>query len=173
MVVEDDHDHVAFREVILQLQEAGHRGAGGVPGEDALFARDATRHDGRVLVGHFLEMIDDIEIDVPRQEVFADAFGDVRVDLVLVENAGLLVLLEHRPVGVDAPHLDARVLLLEVPADAADRAAGADAADQVRNRAVRLIPDLRTGLLVVRRGVRQVVVLVGLPGVRDFAFETG
>src|SRR2546426_8236148 len=45
------------------------------------------------------EVIDDVEIDVLRQEVFANAFGDVRIDLLLVEDAGLLVLLEHRPVG--------------------------------------------------------------------------
>ena len=57
--------------------------------------------------------------------------------------------------------------LLQVPADAADRAAGADADHEVRHAAVGLLPDLRPGLLVVRGGVRQVVVLVRLPRVRE------
>src|SRR6185503_14666896 len=127
--------------------------------------------DGRVLVGHLLEVIDDAEVHVAWQEVFTDPFGDVGVDLVLVEDAGLLVLLEHGAVGVDPPHLDARVLLLQVAADAADGAAGADAAHEVRDRAVGLLPDLRARLLVVRGRVRQVVVLVGLPRVRDLALE--
>src|SRR5207253_667816 len=94
-----------------------------------------------------------------------------RIDLVLVEDAGLFVFLEHRAVGINAPHLDARVLLLEIPPNAADGAAGADAADKVRNRTVGLVPDLRAGLLVVRGGVRQVVVLIGLPGVRHLSLE--
>ena len=49
------------REVIAELQQAGHRRAGRVAGEDALFARDAPRHDRRVLVGHLLEVIDDVK----------------------------------------------------------------------------------------------------------------
>jgi hypothetical protein len=105
------------------------------------------------------------------QEVLADALRDVRVDLVLVEDARLLVLLEDRAVGVDAPDLDGRVALLEVAAGAADRAAGADADHEVRDAAVGLLPDLGAGLLVVRRGVRQVVVLVRLPRVRHLALE--
>ena len=112
-----------------------------------------------------------LEIDVLRQEVLADPFGDVGIDLVLVEDAGLLVLLEHRPVSVDAPHLDLRVALLEVAADARNRPAGADADHQLRHRAVGLLPDLGTGLLVVRLRVRQVVVLVRFPRVRHFALE--
>ena len=50
-------------------------------------------------------------------------------------------------------------------------AAGADADDQMRDRAVGLLPDLRAGLLVVRLRVRQVVVLIRLPGVGDFLLE--
>ena len=93
------------------------------------------------------------------------------IDLVLVEDAGLLVLLEHRAVGVDAPDLDAGFLLLQVLADAADRAAGADADHQMIDPAVGLVPDLGPGLLVVGLGVRRVVVLVGLPAVRRLALE--
>ena len=65
-----------------------------------------------VAVRHLLEVIDQAEVDVLRQEVLADALGDVRIDLVLVEDAGLFVLLEDRTVGVDAPRLDRRLALL-------------------------------------------------------------
>ena len=78
VIVEDHDDDVVLAEVIAELQQAGHRRAGGVAGEDAFLARDAPRHDRRVLVGHLLEVIDDGEVDVLRQEVLADAFGDVR-----------------------------------------------------------------------------------------------
>src|SRR6185436_8685849 len=100
-----------------------------------------------------------------------DAFGDVRIDFVLVEHAGLFVLLEHRSVGVDAQRLDGRVLLFQIPGDAADRATGTDADDEVRDPAGGLLPDLRPGRLVVRLRVGQVVVLVRFPRVRRLAFE--
>ena len=116
-------------------------------------------------------MIDDVEIDVLRQEVLADAFGDVRVDLVLVEDAGLLVLLEDRPVGVDAPHFDLWIALLEKPSDSGNRSARADAHDEVRDAAVGLIPDFRRRLLVMRPGVRQVVVLIRFPGIRNLLLQ--
>ena len=53
--------------------------------------------------------------------------------------------------------------LLEVPADAGDRAAGTDAGHEVGDPAVGLLPQLRAGGLVVRQGVVRVAVLVGLP----------
>ena len=169
--MEDDDDHVAVGELILELHQPRHRGAARVADPDAFFARDPTRHHGRVLVGHLFEMIDAAEVDVARQEVLADAFGDVRVDFVFVEDAGLLVLLEHGAVRIDAPYLDRRILLLQELADAGDRASRADADHELRDRAVGLIPNLGTRLLVVSRRVRQVVVLVRLPRVGHFFFE--
>ncbi len=116
-----------------QLNQPGHRGASRVAGEDAFLARDAARHDGRVLVGDLLEVVDDAEVHVFWQEILADTLGDVRVDLVLVEDARCLVFLEDRAVRVDAPDLDRGIPLFQKPSGAADRAAGADAADQVRD----------------------------------------
>ena len=171
MIVEDDDDEFAGAEVVLELEHAGHRRAGGVAGEDALLAGDPARHQRRVLVGDFLEMIDDVEVDVLREEVFADPLGDVRVDLVLVEHARLFVLLEHRSVRVDAPHLDLRVALFQIAPHPGHRPAGADADDEVIDLPLGLLPDFRPRLLVVRLRVRQVVVLVGLPRVRHFALE--
>ena len=85
-------------------------------------------------------MVDDAEINVLGQEVFADALRHVRVDLVLVEDARLFVLLEHGPVCVMPHTLIFRVTLLEEAADPANRAAGADPYDEMRDAAVRLFP---------------------------------
>jgi hypothetical protein len=116
-VIVEDHDHdVVSREAVAQLQQAGHGGARGVAGEDPLLPCDPARHDRRVLVGHFLEAFDEAEVHILGQEVLADAFSDVGIDLVLVEDSGFLVFLEHGPVRVDAPQLDRRVLFLEKPA---------------------------------------------------------
>jgi hypothetical protein len=57
--------------------------------------------------------------------------------------------------------------LLEVAADAAERAAGAGAGDEVRDPPVGLLPQLRPGALVVRARVGRVGVLVRLPGAGD------
>src|SRR5262249_48709524 len=128
--------------------------------------------DGGVLVRHLFEMVDDVEIHVAGEEVLAYPLRDVGVDLVLIEDASLLVLLEHRPIGIDPPDPNARILLLQIPSYAADGAAGAHTADQVGDAAVGLLPDLGAGLLVVRRRIGQVVVLIGLPGVWNLALET-
>ena len=61
--------------------------------------------------------------------------------------------------------------LLEVPAGAGDRAAGADAGDEVRDAAVGVAPDLRPGGLVVAGRALGVRVLVGLPGAVDLAHQ--
>jgi len=56
-----------------------------------------------VLVRHLLEMIDDVEVHVLRQEILADPLGDVGIDLVFVEHPGLFVFLEDGPVGGRCP----------------------------------------------------------------------
>ena len=77
-----------------------------------------------------------------------------------------------RALGVRADDLHPAVGdLLEIAAGAADRAAGADAGHEVRDLAVGLAPDLRTGALVVAQWVVGVGVLVGLPRLRRLAHQ--
>src|SRR5690606_7809473 len=78
----------------------------------------------------------------------------------------------HRPLGVGADHLHpAAGDLLEVPAGAADRPAGADAGDEVGHLALGLLPDLRPGRAVVAGRVVRVGVLVRLPRAGDLPGE--
>ena len=80
-----------------------------------------------------------------------------RRDVAVVEVAQPLDPLAER--RLDGDHLDRRVLLLEEPAGAHQRAARAEAGDEVGDlRAV--APDLRAGALVVRARVGVVAVLV-------------
>ena len=61
---------------------------------------------------------------------------------------------------------------LQVASRAGDGAASADANHEMRDTAVRLVPDLGSCLLVVRGRVRQVVVLIRLPAVRILLLES-
>ena len=61
--------------------------------------------------------------------------------------------------------LQRRVALLQVRAGAGDRAAGADAGDEVVDPAVERLPDLGPGRAAVRLGIGGVGELVGQPGV--------
>ncbi len=98
-----------------------------------------------------------------RPEVLADALDEVRATGAAGVDGAL---------GVGADDLHAAVGdLLEVLADAADRAAGADAGDEVRDLAVGVAPDLGTGGLVVAERTVGVRVLVGLERAGDLAHE--
>ena len=76
-----------------------------------------------------------------------------------------------RALRVDADDQRRRAALLEVAADAADRAARADRDHDRVDLAARLLPDLRPGRLVVGVRVRPVRVLVGLEPAGDLLGE--
>ena len=84
---------------------------------------------------------------------------------------GLALRGVDRALGVDADDLHVRRVLLEVAADAADRAAGADRDDEGVELAARLLEDLRSRRQVVRLRVRHVRVLVGLEAAGDLLGE--
>ncbi len=96
------------------------------------------------------------------QKSSPDALDEVGMDLLVRVD---------RALRIGADDLDVRVLLLEVASHPGDRAAGADADDEVRELAVGLAPQLRPGRLVVGLRVGRVRVLVGLEGAGDVARE--
>ena len=59
-------------------------------------------------------------------------------------------IVEQRAFGIDADHLDLRVLLLEILAGAGDGTAGAHAADKVGDSALGIPPDLRSRGFIMR-----------------------
>jgi hypothetical protein len=107
------------------------------------------RVDSGIAIGHFFEVIDQVHFHVFRHEIFTDAFGDVWVDLVLVEFTGLLQFGEDRAVRIDPEDLDVRVLLLQVPSRTADGSSCSNADYKVRDLAFGLFPDLGASAFVV------------------------
>src|SRR5690606_22358634 len=171
VVVYDNYHQGIIAEPGAQLQQAGHGGTRRIAGKDPFLTGEFARHQRRIFVGYFLEVIDDVEIYVLGEEIFADTFGDVRIDLVLIENAGLLVFFENRPIRIDTPHHDVWILLFEVPAGPADGAPRAYTRNQVGDFPFGLFPYFRPGLFVMRLGVGKVVILVGFPRIGNFAFQ--
>src|SRR6266705_5339199 len=101
------------------------------------------------------------------ENVFADALDDIGVGLT--DFAGLHIFVIERADGVDADDFDLRIFFLEEFPDAADRAAGAHAADEVGDLAAGVLPDLGTCRLIVGLGVHGIFVLIGVKGSGDFA----
>src|SRR5215217_4110038 len=145
-VADDEHDRPA-PDLGGHLHRPGQRGAGGQPGEDADLHQSAGPLD------RFARPHDALAV----QQVAAVPLLEHRRDVALLEVAQALDALAER--RFDGDHLDRRVLLLEEPAGAHQRAARAEPGDEVGDlRAV--LPDLRPGALVVGAWVGVVAVLV-------------
>ncbi len=157
-VGEQHHDDVVGPEALRDLQGPDDRHAAGAADEQALLLGEAAGHLEGVLVGHGDDLVGHVPVVGARPEVLADALDQVRT----AGAAGV-----DRALRVRADHLDRAVAdLLEVASGAADRAAGADARDEVGDLPLRLLPQFGTGGLVVRARVVRVGVLVRLPGAR-------
>ena len=145
-VVREDHYHDGVGIVFDHLECADQRHRGARPGDDALLLIQAEAH----VEGLFVRDLDE------------------RVVLVGQEELGQLELLERTDAGDVVPfrgmhgdHLDVRVPGLQVATVAGDRAAGAQASDEVGHLAFGLTPDLRAGRVDVGLEVGLILVLVG------------
>ena len=156
--VRDQHDHDrAIVELASDLQRGEDSRAGGAAGEKPLFPRQPPRRQQRVAIRYTDPAVDHRRVERTGIEVLADALDLVRVDVAGVD----------RSIGVRADDDEAGLLLLQVSPGAAHGAAGSDAADEMGDAPLRLVPDLRAGGAVVRLRVHRVVVLIRLEGVRN------
>ena len=112
----------------------------------------------RILVRHGDDLIVNLRIERLRHEARADALDLVRAGLALREHGARRRL--------DSDNVHVLILLLEIAADARQRAARADARDERRDLAVRVLPDLRARRRLMRRRVRLVRELRGDEGMR-------
>ena len=172
MVVEQHDWNVGGLEVVLELTQSLEGTPAAVPEQKPFFFGQFSSRMGARFVRHLFKPVDQTEIDVGRQDVFANALGDVRVNFVFVEFARFVVLLEHRTVRVDAPNLNVGVLLLQVLGGATDGAPRANADHEVGDFAFRLLPNLRSGRTVMGFPVGEVVVLVAPHAVGDLVVQT-
>src|SRR3546814_20342925 len=95
------------------MLQSGHHCTGGVTYKSPFLQTQFAVHQSVVLVGYLFEIIDHIKINALRKKIFSDPFGNVRIDLILVENAGFFVLLEYRSITIDAPDPHFRVLFFQ------------------------------------------------------------
>ena len=98
-----------------------------------------------------------------RPEVLADTFDEIGP-------AGAAGIHRAFRVGADDPH-PAVGHLLQIAARTGDRAAGADACDEMGDLAVGVGPDLGSRRLVVADGTHRVGVLIGFPRAVDLLDE--
>ena len=148
------------------LHSGPRRRAGRAADEEALLAREPTGGEERVAVRDAHPLVDDRGVERVRPALLADALHEVR-PLGVLRVGG-----EDGALRIDRDDARPRAVLLEVAADARDRAPRAHRDDdRVDVAAVRLLPELGPGRLVVRLGVRRVRVLVGLEAARDLLGE--
>src|SRR3546814_1418518 len=120
------------------MLQSGHHCTGGVTYKSPFLQTQFAVHQSVVLVGYLFEIIDHIKINALRKKIFSDPFGNVRIDLILVENAGFFVLLEYRSITIDAPDPNFRVLFFQETADAANGASGPYSGNEMGNFAIGL-----------------------------------
>ena len=124
-------------EALRDLEGRPDRRAGGAADEQPFLAREPARGQERVAVGDADPLVDDVRVHRLRPRVLADALDEVRVEVALVLGR------VDRALGVGADDQHLRLVLLEVAADAGDRAARADGDhDRVDVAALGLLEDL-------------------------------
>src|SRR5262245_29719900 len=143
---------------------APQRRAARSPREDRLLARQLARRQEGVAVGHLEHVVDERELRNADDLLVAEPLEErlFRRDLA----PRLEVVVEDGPDGVHGDDADARILLLEVARDAADRPSRPHPGDHVIDPALHLPPDLGARRAVMSLAVLAVVVLVREVGAR-------
>jgi hypothetical protein len=155
-VGQQDHDHVVRTGPVRGLQRGHHGQPAGPADQQRLLPGQPPRHTEALGVGDRDHLVADGAVVGDRPDVLADPLDQIGT----AGTAGV-----HRTLGVGPDDLHPAVRdLLQVPAGATDRPAGADSGYEVGDTPVGLGPDLRPRRRVVRRGVVRIGVLVGLPG---------
>src|SRR5688500_12589634 len=80
--------------------------------------------------------------------------------------AGVLKTFEDRAVWISSDYLDLRIFFFQVTARSRDRSTGPDTRDKVRDLALRIFPNFRSGCPVMSFGICRVIVLVRVKRVR-------
>ena len=151
-------DHIALLAIFRHAQRRGNAAAAGTAGENSFLLGEAARPDETLFVIDLDHVVQNREIHRGRENVFADSFHHVGVRLADV--AGFRVFVEKRAERIDADHFYVRILFLQVPPRAADRAAGSHAANEVRDFPFRVLPNFGAGGAVVSLGIHRIFVLV-------------
>src|SRR6266852_4408257 len=168
--VRQQRDHKVIRSQILgQAQRTGNAAAAGAAGEEAFQLRQTAREDKAFFVVHLYDVVQDFQIHGRGEKILADAFDHVGLGLDGVP--GLDEIVVQRDVRIHPDNFYVGIFFLQVLSHAADRAAGAHAADEVRDPAFAVLPNLGAGGAVVRLGIHLIVVLIRIVRIGNFPRE--
>src|ERR1700730_8424325 len=150
-------------EVFGQAQGGRNAAAAGTSGEQAFQLDQAPGNGEAFLVVDLDHVVYDPQVHGGGEEILANAFD--HVGLGFHRLSALYEVVVQRSVGVDTDDFNAGIFLFEIFAGAADGAACAHAANEVRDFAFRVFPDFRSRSAVMRLGIHGVVVLIGVIGI--------
>src|SRR6266851_2357334 len=166
--VRKQRDHkISWAEILGKAQRAGDATAAGAAGEEAFHFCQAPRNDEAFLVVDLNDVVEDFQIHGRGEKILADAFHNIRFCFDGLPGFDEIVV--QRAVGIDADNFYFGIFFLQEFADAADSAAGAHAANEVRNLAFAVLPNLWSRGAIVRFGIHWIVVLIRIIRIGNFA----
>ena len=171
VVVKEHHHHIAFFKAVFELSKPLKGRSAGISQKQPFLSRQFAAGQSSISVADFFKNIDHRKVYVFRQNVFANAFGDVGVDFVFVELSGFVILFKHRTVGVHTDDLNIGIALFEITTHPANGSSRADSDHKMSDSAFGLFPDFGAGGFVVRCSIAEVVVLIGKKTVRDLRVQ--
>ena len=156
----ENHDHVFGLAALSVLKCRGQRSSARAAKQNAVLARDASGSDERLGVADSNPFIHNLCVQRAGNKVFSNPFHFPRSGRSAAQD---------RAFDVGADHANVRILFLQVSANTADGPAGAGGGDEGRDLAGGLLPDLGSGLLVVRLRILQIGELPCPPRAPDLA----
>src|SRR5216684_4227528 len=160
---------ISWPEILGKAQRAGNTTTAGASGKEPFHFCQAPRNDEAFLVVDLNDVVEDFQIHGRGEKILADAFHNIRFCFDGLPGFDEIVV--QRAVGIDADNFYFGIFFLQEFADAADGAAGAHAANEVRNLAFAVLPNLGTRGAIVRFGIHWIVVLIRIIRIGNFARE--
>ncbi len=155
--------------VLRHFQRGGNATAAGAARENSFLFREAPGPDETFFVIHLVDVVQNFHVHRAGEKIFADAFDHVRDRFA--DLAGFEEFVVKRADGIDADDFDVGIFFFQVFPHAGDGAAGAHAANEMRDLAFSVFPNFRARGAVVRVGIRRILILVGIKRIGNFVRE--
>ena len=163
VVWKNDYKYISFFQVLFGIfQSSMHCGSTGPTYKKPFLSCQATRHDRSILVSHLDEVVNQGKIHIRRQNIFSNSFSEVWIDFLFIKNPRLLVFLKHRTVGIQSYCDQVWVLFFQILGCTTHGTASANSSSIVRDPSIRIFPDFGSRGFVMRLGIGEVIVLVGV-----------
>src|SRR5262249_1388675 len=137
----EGNDYVVGTQPARIPQGCGHGRPGRSSHEQAFLARQFASGVKALRITHANPFVNHLAVERFGKEILADAFDAPRFSRLTGED---------RTVGMGADDLDVGIPLLEVTADAGNRASRSSARDKCRDSPLRLLPDFGASCSVMR-----------------------